>query len=125
MNVTVTPAAEKFMRRMVRFGSCGAEAGFRLKVSPGGCSGLASEFTVEAAPLAGDAVLEVNGVRVFLPAESRILLTGVTIDFTDTMMEAGLTFTNPSAPVTSCGSVASAAPPGFATIDVATIRRKT
>jgi iron-sulfur cluster assembly accessory protein len=125
MNVTVTPAAEKFMRRMVRFGGGGAAAGFRLKVSPGGCSGLASEFTVEAAPLAGDAVLDVNGVKVFLPAESRILLTGMTIDFTDTMLEAGLKFTNPSAPATSCGSHASEAPPGFATIDVATIRRKT
>ena len=48
MDITITPAAQKFMRRMVRFGGDGA-TGFRLLVSPGGCSGLASEFTVEPA----------------------------------------------------------------------------
>ena len=44
-NVTVTPAAEKFIRRMVRF-SEHPEGGFRLTVSAGGCSGYNSEFTV-------------------------------------------------------------------------------
>jgi predicted Fe-Mo cluster-binding NifX family protein len=59
-NVTVNPAAEKFMRRMVRFSGAGRRAGFRLTVSAGGCSGYSSEFTVEAAPLAGDEVLSVG-----------------------------------------------------------------
>ena len=42
MDITITPAAQKFMRRMVRFGGDGA-TGFRLLVSPGGCSGLARQ----------------------------------------------------------------------------------
>ena len=46
--MTVTPAAEKFMRRMVRFSSHPG-GGFRLTVSPGGCSGYNSAFTVEPA----------------------------------------------------------------------------
>ena len=51
-NVTVTPAAAKFIRRMVKFSDHPA-GGFRLSVTPGGCSGYSSEFTVQAAPLAG------------------------------------------------------------------------
>ena len=83
-NVILTPAAAKFMTRMVRFSGEPDGAGFRLQVSAGGCSGFNSEFTVEAAPQAGDAVVDVDGVRMFLPAESRLLLEGVTIDFADT-----------------------------------------
>jgi iron-sulfur cluster assembly accessory protein len=103
-NVTVTPAAETFMRRMVRFGGRGEKAGFRLSVSPGGCSGLSSTFSVEAAPLAGDDVLTVNGLTIYLPAESRKLLAGVTIDFLDTRTESGLAFIDPKAEGCACSS---------------------
>lgn len=105
MNITITNAAEKFMRRMVRFGGAGEGAGFRLVVSAGGCSGYASEFSVEASPLPGDAAVVINGVQLFLPAESRLMLEGVTIDFADTPTQSGLTFTNPNA--TGCGTCGS------------------
>ena len=95
-NVTVTPAAEKFIRRMVRF-SEHPEGGFRLTVSAGGCSGYNSEFTVVPAAVAGDSELLVNGVKVYLPAESRLMLDGVTVDFADTPTKSGLTFMNPNA----------------------------
>lgn len=125
MNITITPSAEKFMLRMVRFNGGSPQSGFRLKVTAGGCSGLASEFTVEPAPLPGDASLDSNGLKIFLPAESRLLLEGVTIDFADTLAESGLTFRNPGAPAASCGTHYSAkSPPPMATVDVASIRRK-
>ena len=39
MNITITPKAEKFMRRIVRFGGGPADSGFRLTVTAGGfCS---------------------------------------------------------------------------------------
>jgi iron-sulfur cluster assembly protein len=103
-NVTLTPAAAKFMSRMVRFSGEPDGAGFRLLVSAGGCSGFNSEFTVEALPQAGDAVVEVSGVRMFLPAESRLLLEGVTIDFSDTPTKSGLTFINPNQAPCACSS---------------------
>jgi iron-sulfur cluster assembly accessory protein len=103
MDVIFTPAAEKFIRRMLRF-STAPTGGFRLMVKPGGCSGLAAEFNVEETMPAGDAELMVNGLRVFLPAESRILLTGVTVDFADTMMESGFVFRDPKNTGGSCGS---------------------
>ena len=121
-NVIVTPAAEKFMRRMVRF-STNPEGGFRLTVAPGGCSGYSSEFTVEAAPQGGDSELAVNGVRVFLPAESRLLLDGVTVDFADTPLQSGLTFVNPNAEACGCSTAGDAKPPAQATVSLASIKR--
>ncbi|MGJ4946275.1 HesB/IscA family protein [Bradyrhizobium sp. HKCCYLS1011] len=94
MNFTMTQAAQKFMRMMLRAdGKAGS--GFRLAVSPGGCSGLAADISVLGAPLPGDAVVERDGVRLFLPVESRLLLDGVTIDFADTATQTGLVFHDP------------------------------
>ena len=121
MDITLTPAAQKFMRRMVRFGGDGV-TGFRLLVSPGGCSGLASEFTVEAAPTAGDATLALDGFNLFLPAESRLLLAGVTVDFADTPLESGFTFRN-VAGAGSCSSTSSVSS-ALVSIDVASIARQ-
>lgn len=121
-NVTVTPAAEKFMRRMVRF-SENPNGGFRLSVAPGGCSGYTSEFSVEAAPRSGDSELGVNGLRVFLPAESRLLLDGVTVDFADTPTQSGLTFVNPNAAACGCSSTDGKAP-AEATVSLASIKRR-
>jgi iron-sulfur cluster assembly accessory protein len=97
----LTPAAESFVRRMVRFGGKGAGAGFRLEVSPGGCSGMASRFSVEAAPASGDWVLDVRGVSLYIPPASFRLLEGVTIDFVETPTESGFAFLDPKA--TGCG----------------------
>lgn len=106
MNIAITPAAEKFIQRMVRFGGVPG-GGFRLLVSPGGCSGLAAEFSVESVPQAGEAVFTHNGLKLFLPAESRLLLDGVTIDFADTPTESGLVFRDPKSTGSACGSHAS------------------
>ena len=119
--VTVTPAAEKFMRRIVRF-SDHPTGGFRLSVTPGGCSGYSSEFSVEAAPHSGDSELALNGLRLFLPAESRLLLDGVTVDFAETPTSAGLSFVNPNAQACGC-STSEAAAPAQASVSLSSIRR--
>jgi iron-sulfur cluster assembly protein len=122
-NVTITPAAEKFIRRMVRF-SAHPDGGFRLTVTAGGCSGYNSEFTVEAASSAGDSVLRLGDVKVFLPAESRLMLDGVTVDFADTPTQSGLTFVNPNAAACGCASAGdAAAAPAQATVSISSIAR--
>jgi len=113
MNFTLTPAAEKFIRRMIRFNG-GAGSGFRLAVSAGGCSGLAAQFDVEAAPRSGDAVFGYGDIKFFLPAESRLLLDGVTIDFAETAVQSGLVFHDPKTPNCGCKSTEGAAPAGGA-----------
>lgn len=120
---TVSAAAEKFMRRMIRFSEHPA-GGFRLTVTPGGCSGYASEFTVEATARAGDAEVVVgDSLRLFLPAESRLLLHGVSVDFTDTPTQSGLVFVNPNQAACGCSTSADASPPTEATVTVASLRR--
>jgi iron-sulfur cluster assembly accessory protein len=124
MNINITEKAAKFISRMIRFNGGTADSGFRLVVSPGGCSGFNSSFTVEAAPQQGDAVLDSSGVKIFLPAESRILLEGVTVDFADTAMATGLSFINPNAQSCACSSASAGAPPQAATISIASIQRR-
>lgn len=122
-NVTITPAAEKFIRRMVRFSEHPA-GGMRLVVAPGGCSGYSSEFTVEAAPMAGDSVMPVGEVKLFLPAESRMVLDGLIMDFADTPTKSGLTFTNPGAAPCACSSSGDAAPaPAQVNVSLDSIKR--
>jgi iron-sulfur cluster assembly accessory protein len=102
MDLNITPAAEKFIRLMLRADG-GPGSGFRLAVSPGGCSGLTADISVLPSPEPGDAIIERNGVKLFLPAESRILLEGVTIDFADTASQTGLVFHDPKATCCSQG----------------------
>lgn len=124
MDLTITAAAEKFIKRMLRLaGEPGS--GFRLVVTAGGCSGLAADFSIESQPLAGDAVVDHNGMRLFLPAESRMLLTGVTIDFADTPTQTGLVLHDPKAASCSCSSSSGKdSLPGVSSIDVASIARR-
>ncbi|WP_298351685.1 iron-sulfur cluster assembly accessory protein [Rhodoblastus sp.] len=99
MNFEITPKAERFIRLMLQVDG-GPGAGFRLVVKPGGCAGLSAAMNVMAQPESGDAVIERNGLRLFLPAESRLLLEGVTIDFADSAGHSGLVFHDPKA--TTC-----------------------
>jgi iron-sulfur cluster assembly accessory protein len=112
MNLTVTAAAEKFICRLLRFDG-GPGSGLRLAVSPGGCSGLAADFSVAPAPGPGELPFEVNGITLFLPAESRLLLNGVTIDFVDTPLQTGFVFKDPKQ--VSCGHA-----PTLVSLDIAT-----
>ncbi len=115
MNFMVTPAAEKFVRRMIMFNGGG---GFRLAVTAGGCSGLAAQFEVEGAPRAGDSIHQYKDLKFFLPAESRLLLDGVTVDFTETATQTGFVFHDPKQ--ASCGcSTADAAATGANTHSLA------
>ena len=122
MELTITPSAEKFIRRMIRFGGAGESAGFRLSVSPGGCSGLAAEFSVEAEPFNGDAVVPYQDIKLFLPVESRLLLQGVTIDFSETPLSSGFVFHNPNA--NGCGTCSTSTPPGQSSVPVSSIQVK-
>jgi iron-sulfur cluster assembly accessory protein len=121
--VTVLPAAENFMRRMLRF-SEHPGGGFRLAVAPGGCSGYASTFSLEAAPQGGDTELAVNGLRVFLSAESVPLLDGVTIGFADTPLQSGFSFVNPGAAISVCATAGAGQPPAEVSILIASIKRR-
>jgi iron-sulfur cluster assembly protein len=105
MNFTLTPAAEKFVRRMIMFSG----GGFRLAVTAGGCSGLSAQFEVESAPRPGDAIHQYKDLKFFLPAESRLLLDGVTADFKETATSSGFVFHDPKQAACGCKSASDVA----------------
>jgi len=94
MNLAITRAAARFMRMMI-LADGAPGSGVRLSVSPGGCSGLSAEIGVAAEPAANEAIVAVDGITLFLTAQSRILLHDVTIDFVDTVSSQGLVFHDP------------------------------
>jgi Fe-S cluster assembly iron-binding protein IscA len=104
---TVTPSALAFMRRMIRFGGRGPKAGFRFVVSPGGCSGISSDFSIEVEPGEGDAAFTLDGLALFVPTATFDLLASVTVDFADTPTQAGLILFDPKPP--SCSTDAAKA----------------
>jgi iron-sulfur cluster assembly protein len=84
-------------------------AGLRVSVMPGGCSGFKYSLNIEETSLEDDAVIEVNGVRVFVDGFSMQHLHGITIDYTSSMQGSGFTFNNPNATGgCGCGSSFSA-----------------
>jgi iron-sulfur cluster assembly protein len=94
MSFTLTPAAQKFIRLMLRADGA-PQSGFRLAVKQGGCSGLAADMGVASEPRPGESAVVQDGLKLFLNAESRILLEGVTVDFADTPAQTGLVFHDP------------------------------
>lgn len=122
-NVTITPAAAKFINRIVRFSGLPAGAGLRLAVTPGGCSGYSSEFSAEAVPQGGEQLLETGGVRLFLAAESRLMLNGITIDFVETATTSGLSFIDPNKEACACSSAETAPKVGVTKIEISSIGR--
>lgn len=102
--VTLTQSAISFIKRMLRLSGAGPTGGLRLVVSPGGCSGLQSTFTVETAPKGDEEILSFGDVRLFVPAQCRPLLEGVTVDFTDTPTHTGFAFSDSKASDCGCSS---------------------
>lgn len=124
MEFAITPSAEKFVRRMLRMGGAPG-SGFRMVMTAEGCSGLGADFTVEAQPLPGDVIHESMGMKFFLPAESRLLLDGVTMDFADTPTQTGLVFLDPKKAACGCGPGPEAKIPQIASIAIGSISRRT
>jgi iron-sulfur cluster assembly accessory protein len=78
------------------------EAGLRVRVVGGGCSGFQYQLALDDEAAAGDQVFEQNGVRFFVDSRSHLYLDGTEIDYVDDIMGSGFKFNNPNA-TGSCG----------------------
>lgn len=103
INTRLTPATEAFIRRFLRYAE-GPEAGFQFKVTPGGCSGFATQFDLASSPGAEDVVWEHEGLRIYLDRESCKLLDGATVDFTETLTHTGFVISIPGVTQAACDS---------------------
>ena len=80
-------------------------AGLRVGVVGGGCSGFSYSMSFESGAGMMDKVIDVEGLKVFVDATSMMYLTGVTVDYVETLEGAGFKFENPNVKSTcGCGS---------------------
>ncbi len=101
--VLVTESAvERIRAVMAKEGIEPEEGGLRLGVKGGGCSGLSYAISFDARPRPQDRVFEFDGVRVFVDPKSLVYLRGITLDYEETLIRQGFTFSNPNA-TRSCG----------------------
>ncbi len=102
MIVLTTEAASAVKMAMVRAGK--VDAGLRVMVETGGCAGYKYLIGLDAEPRTDDVVVEAGDVRVFIDRDSQPLLSGLTIDFVESLEGSGFTFDNPNAASKcSCG----------------------
>ena len=108
--LTLTDRAVEEVKKFIDAEQVPAEnAGLRISVLPGGCSGFKYSLNIEEHPLEDDAVMEINRVRVFIDGFSLQYLSGITVDYVSSMQGSGFTFHNPNATGgCGCGSSFSA-----------------
>ena len=98
ITLTLTPRAAEEVRRFIADEKVPVEtAGLRVAVMPGGCSGFRYSLNLEEQAAADDAVIESEGVRLFVDEFSAAYLNGTTIDYKSNFQESGFAFENPNA----------------------------
>jgi iron-sulfur cluster assembly accessory protein len=100
--VTLTETAMTEVKKFIDAENAGPEAGLRIRVVPGGCSGFSYSMQIEDGPRPGDEILNNEGLRVFVDLFSRQYLEGVQVDYVNSVMGSGFTFNNPNS-TGSCG----------------------
>ena len=98
--ITVTSNAVNRIRQMLDDNNI--DGALRLGVVGGGCSGLSYKFKFETNPRANDNVFEVDGVQLVVDPKSYEYLDGMTLDYTESLLERAFVFQNPNA-AKSCG----------------------
>jgi iron-sulfur cluster assembly accessory protein len=78
------------------------EAGLRLAVEAGGCSGFQYKFGLEDTPAEDDLVIAEGAAKVFVDPVSLELLAGAELDWADELIGAHFAVKNPQA-VSACG----------------------
>ena len=76
--------------------------GLRVGVTPGGCSSYMYDIGLEKAPKENDIVIEEKGVKLFINPESIAFMKGSTVDYIDSLTNAGFKVNNPNVK-TTCG----------------------
>lgn len=71
--------------------------GLRIMVEAGGCAGFKYMMGLESTVRDGDAVIDADGVKVFVDNRSQPHVAGMTIDFVTGLESSGFVFDNPNA----------------------------
>ncbi|MFC7336769.1 HesB/IscA family protein [Haloferula chungangensis] len=99
--VTISEEAADALRKLLASKNAGPQTGLRLGVSRGGCAGWQYEMQVADAQ-EGDTVVEFDGGRLIVAADSLERLSGCRVEYSDSLSDAGFRIINPRA-ARSCG----------------------
>lgn len=100
--IGISDSAVVRLKAMYRELKAPAEAGMRIAVKGGGCSGLSYHLDWAAQPTEKDRVFERDGVRVFVDGKSLLYLKGSELTFESSFMASMFKIRNPNAKA-ECG----------------------
>lgn len=99
--VTLTDIAAEKVNAFLASQQGGQEAGLRVGVKGGGCSGFQYALALDE-QREGDHVFEDHGIRVLVDEASLQYVKGSVVDYKESLMGAGFEVNNPNV-VASCG----------------------
>jgi len=100
--ISLTPVAAAKVRELMAEEEDAGTLVLRVAIQGGGCSGFQYGLGFDAGAAEGDVELSLEGIPVVIDPYSAPYLRGTTIDFLNTIQEAGFKIDNPNA-VSSCG----------------------
>ncbi len=81
------------------------ETALRVKVVPGGCSGMSYKLDFDATVGADDKLVEDKGIKIIVDKKSYLYLVGMSLNYEGGLNGQGFTFNNPNANRTcGCGT---------------------
>ena len=109
MDITLTEVAttqlKTLLTKEVEAKNLSEEAGLRLMVVGGGCSGFTYKMGFDENISEQDKVMDIDGIKLVIDEKSGLYLEAVEVDFQDNLMGKGFVFNNPNASGTcGCGS---------------------
>src|SRR5262245_54748234 len=93
--LTLTDAATRKLGEIIQ-GQEQPVAGLRVFVQKGGCSGFSYGMALAEKVEEGDWVGEFGGVKVLVDPQSATVLSGVSIDFVESLQGSGFAIHNPN-----------------------------
>ena len=109
MQVKLTEAAttqlKELMVKEIESNNLNEDAGLRLMVVGGGCSGFSYKMGFDENISEQDKIMDIDGVKILIDEKSSLYLEEGEVDFQDSLMGKGFVFNNPNASGTcGCGS---------------------
>jgi iron-sulfur cluster assembly protein len=100
--IQLTEAAAKEIRKVKAEEGLADDVPIRIGIKAGGCSGFTYTFEFDAKQGKFDLEFESQGLKVLVDKKSHLYIDGTEIDWSYSLIDRGLKFTNPSAKG-SCG----------------------
>ncbi len=100
--IELTERAAREIRKITAEEGLGEDVPVRIGIKGGGCSGFTYTFDFDAKKGRFDLEFESQGMKVLVDKKSHLYIDGTVVDWSNSLVDRGLKFTNPSAKG-SCG----------------------